>query len=129
MTDYEILSRSSATLIELPRASDSTRFAFLAPAHVTAPWDYRNYYNQDWLSFLNESNVKAFIGVHDDNGLLLKRYPMQHQLRRHRTLDLVLLRLEDETSFKVHDCTYFCCIMICYWKVAVFFLLFTHLLE
>lgn len=103
VNDYEILSRSSATLIELPSTKQNNEFAFLGPAHVTTPWDYRNYYNQDWLSFLNESNVKAFVGVHDENGLLLKRYPMQRQLRRHATLDLVLLRLEDEISFKVLD--------------------------
>lgn len=61
MREYDILSRSSATLIEL-KTTNGNKFGFLGPAHVTQPWEYRHYYNLDWLSFVNSSAVKAYVG-------------------------------------------------------------------
>ena len=61
MREFEILSRSSATLVALS-GNDDSRLGFLGPRHVTEPWHYRNYYNLDWLQFVNSSHVKIFLG-------------------------------------------------------------------
>ena len=124
MREFEILSRSSATLVALS-GNDDSRLGFLGPRHVTEPWHYRNYYNLDWLQFVNSSHVKIFLGsrgvhavarsggpsfdnarsatgIHDEVGALVARLGAT-QTRCHASLDLVLLELDGDRR-ALDDC-------------------------
>jgi len=101
MTDFEILSRSSCTLFQAPKVGLSkNKFYFLGPKHVTHPWLFKHFYGQDWLSFLDSSNVKAFIGIHNEDGTLLDRFETQNNGVCDEELDLVHLVLNDEQEFE-----------------------------
>jgi len=80
-------------------SSNTNRFVFVGPAHVTAPFRFPQYYGaQEWLSFVTDEHIKAYLGVHGADGALLRRHELR-SLAHHTSLDLVALELLDEPHF------------------------------
>ncbi|GJQ14303.1 hypothetical protein GpartN1_g6932.t1 [Galdieria partita] len=55
MKEYEILARGSGCIV---RGKDDNLLWALVSAHVAVPFLFRNYFPQDWLSYVNEQHCK-----------------------------------------------------------------------
>jgi hypothetical protein len=94
------------------------------PFGVFNGYDMKHIFGIEWLNFVNSENVQAFIGacvcskceqcafmfklfcvqftgIHDQKGLLKKKFRLRDDYIGHETLDVVHLMLENETEFEV----------------------------
>ncbi|KAK4527873.1 hypothetical protein GAYE_SCF46G5806 [Galdieria yellowstonensis] len=55
MKEYEVLARGSGFIV---RGKQSNMLWALVSAHVAAPFLFRNYFPQDWLTFVHEKHCK-----------------------------------------------------------------------
>jgi hypothetical protein len=90
MADFEKLSVASLSAVR--RAKDGA-VRFVGPAHVAEPYRFRNYYpEQEWLAQVTREHVRCFVGVHEPNGALRRRFALQWQA--HESLDIIVGKLE-----------------------------------
>jgi hypothetical protein len=82
MENYEILSRSSLFLVKARKPDQRKQIHILAPAHVTHPWLYRQFYpgpNFDWLKFVREEAVVNKLGIREVSKEPDAVFDVQHQ--------------------------------------------------
>jgi len=78
----------------------------VASSHVLAPWKWKNYYPQDWLSQVNEEHCSYSLEVYDSlqpqKGALAKfalnPYPIHHPAG----MDLAIIHLKNEEAALKH---------------------------
>ncbi|KAL9647415.1 hypothetical protein ABK040_006778 [Willaertia magna] len=102
MMEFEVLSRSSATLIK----GSNNKVHVLTSAHVTHPFIWRRYYpgeQYDWLEFVKEEHVKCKLDIRDPKtGIPTATFKLKNRmfLPDDTNLDISLLHLESMNDLK-----------------------------
>ena len=114
MSKYEILSRASCfvlssskvgqrnvalssqrSLESSPSRSPDVRPLLLTTQHVIAPQNYRNYYPDDWISYVTDEHVKCYAEQRSATGEVLQSWELGKPLH-HPSLDLSVLPFKDD---------------------------------
>eukprot|EP00605_Chrysophyceae_sp_TOSAG23-4_P002161 GSChrysophyteH1.ASY1.ANO1.2389.1 assembled CDS len=94
MTEFEVLSRASAFLIQ----SFVPKYHVVTASHVVAPWLWPKYYPDEWLQHVNESHTHYTVELRDEDGVFVTQsecFPVSYH---HQSRDLAVLHLEDEKT-------------------------------
>lgn len=74
-------------------------------AHVSHPFEFKSYFQQDWLDFVSEKDTKNKLEWREDStGNLVSSFDLKDRLFRHPQYDLVVLHLKNEEHFEGVDC-------------------------
>ena len=95
MANYEVLSQASAVLLRHRRKN-----LLLTSAHVVAPWDWRHYFPQDWISFVAPEHCRYTLEVRDQaSGAVVKTVRLDAAtLESHPSRDVAKLCLGAEVE-------------------------------
>jgi len=92
MKSYAVLSRGTCFLTPSLGESSKNRVHILASAHVVSPFNFPQYFTEDWLSFVSQSDCKYSIHIDGDTTIELENDPVHHP----GGADVSALRLSSE---------------------------------
>jgi len=107
MEKYDVLSRASIIIIPTTFKKNEVpnfpcKYHILAPAHVTHPWLFPQYYVKEhypWLSFVTEKAVINKLNIRKQkNGQMIFETNFKKKYYLHPKKDLILLHINDEEN-------------------------------
>jgi len=98
MREMEILCRSSAFVVPSLSKKFGKSFHILTCSHVTSPWLWPKYYNQDWLKAVDHRHVFYTVEVRHEDGVFATQIDLLARSYHHSFKDLSVLHFENEES-------------------------------